>query len=91
MGDVTTGVCFRFFGQVYRVLGANPTGCFFDSCFFGNYANILVFRALDWFCRISRAKIMEQKLNFGPKLKRHTKDMIYPLRENLASHNSAAD
>jgi len=53
--------CFRIFGQVYLVLGANTTSYFWLN-FLGNSAKIRIFRVLEWLSSISGAKIVAQNL-----------------------------
>jgi len=59
--DIIMGTCFCPCGWVYQTLGANPKGHFFGSSYFGIYAVIQVFRAIDWLASISGAKIMTVK------------------------------
>jgi len=61
LSDIIMGTCFCPCGRVYQTLGANPKGHLFGSSYFGIYAVIQVFRAIDWLASISGAKIMTVK------------------------------
>jgi len=58
MGDVTIGVGLGIFGPLYRAV---------NGPWFGNYAIIRTFRALDWPSNIFVSKVMTKKRKFWQK------------------------